>query len=146
MEVSVVTRITIDAPPSEVFRYLTDLKLHYLWNPQLRKVSPLIMLSKGATYRSESTVLGVNLHGHIKVTRFTKDRELALNNEQGQVHYRVNFILQAVDRRTQVICKTTAITHNGYFAFAKPVLKLIARRELQSDLQGLKLAVEHHLT
>jgi hypothetical protein len=43
------------------------------------------------------------------------------------------------------VCATTVSSDNKAFAFAAPVLKALARRELQTDMQALKLAVEHHL-
>lgn len=39
MEAKVSTKITINASPHEVFDYVTDLKHHYLWNPQIHAIS-----------------------------------------------------------------------------------------------------------
>lgn len=145
MEVSVATRITINADTEKVFCYLADLKYHYLWNPQMRKISPIAPLKRGLTYEVESVVLGVKIKNLNKVVKFAKNKEIELVNNTGQIRYRVNFKILPLDDRTQVVCTTTVKATSNYFSFAKPVLRSIARRELQTDMQALKLAVEHQL-
>jgi hypothetical protein len=39
MHATVATVIVINAAPSKVLKYLAKLKHHYLWNPQIRKMS-----------------------------------------------------------------------------------------------------------
>jgi hypothetical protein len=145
MEVRVITRITIEAQPSQIFNYLSDLKYHYLWNPQMRKITPVIKLRKGSKYNTESIVLGVRINSSNKVQKFVKNDELEIVNDTGQVHYCVNYKLLPKGKKTQLVCSTVVSTVSGYFSFAKPVLKLLAQRELQTDMQALKLAVENDL-
>jgi hypothetical protein len=145
MKVDVVTRVTIDASPSEVFEYLSDLKYHYLWNPQMRDVKPVTVLKQGMTYDTINSVLGVKITSTNKVFIFDKDEKLGLVNESGPVHYRVIFQLVTKAEKTQVVCTTEVSTDSQAFAFTQPVLKVLAQRELQTDMQALKLAVEHKL-
>jgi hypothetical protein len=145
MQTRVTTQVTILAKPSEVFTYLSDLNLHYLWNPQLQNISSTKQLALGTTYQTESQVLGVKIKANNVVTRFKKLKELEITNTTGLVRYKANFKLQANSTPTVLICTTTVSADGEAFAFAKPVLKLLARRELQADMQALKLAVEHKL-
>jgi carbon monoxide dehydrogenase subunit G len=145
MKVNVVTRITIKATPEQVFTYLSDLKYHYLWNPQIREVKPVVKLKKGMTYTTNNVVLGMKLNANNKVVKFIKNREIELINETGLVHYCVNYLVVPKGKWTQVVCTTAVSVDANYFSFAKPVLKLLAQRELQTDMQALKLAVENNL-
>jgi hypothetical protein len=146
MQVSVVTRVTIDAKQETVFCYLSQLKYHYLWNPHMRKISPIIELKRGQTYEVETVILGVLIKNINKVAKFNKNKEIEIVNNTGQIRYSVNYRLQTVEGKTQVRCTTVVTAVSNYFAFARPVLRSIAQRELQTDMKALKLAVEHQLT
>jgi hypothetical protein len=145
MEVSVVTRVTINASSKEVFCYLSHLKYHYLWNPHLRKITPIVALKRGLRYEVESTLLGMKIGNINKVSKLTKNKEVEIMCQEGPVKYCVNYRLHPMGEKTQVLCTTDVTAASNYFSFAKPVLKSIARHELQTDMQALKLAVEHKL-
>jgi hypothetical protein len=146
MQTAVITQATIHAKQAEVFKYLSDLKYHQLWNPQLLSISSSgKQLELGSEYKTQSQVLGVKIRARNVVTKFENLKELEISNNTGLVQYRANFKLRAKKNGTVLVCTTTVSTDSEAFAFAKPVLKLLARRELQSDMQALKLAVEHNL-
>jgi hypothetical protein len=146
MNTYVVTRINIAAQPAEIFEYLTDLRYHHLWNPQVESISTTAPLILGGGFDSVSIVLGVQIYAKNVVTKLVKPTELELENTTGLVKYRAYFRLKAMgDEETLLICKTTVSSDSGAFSFAKPILKTLARRELQSDLKALQTAVEQRL-
>ncbi len=145
MQVNITSKVDIGVKPSEIFTYLTDLKRHYLWNPHLRKVAPLNSLKLGVTYRSTSLLLGIEVRGSNKVVKYIQNREIEIANSTGTIHYRVNYKLLNNTSKTQVVCTTHVSSDHKSFAFTQPILKLLARRELQSDLEALKIAVENQL-
>jgi hypothetical protein len=145
MKAHVVARVSIDATPPGVFGYLEHLRFHYLWNPSLIKLSPIVALKQGMTYKSTSLLLGIKVQSVNKVSKLVKNRELEVENDSGPLNYRVNYHLETKASKTIVICTTEVSSKSEAFAFAKPVLKLLARRELQTDLQALKIAVENRL-
>jgi hypothetical protein len=102
-------------------------------------------LALGSKYQTESRVLGVKVMAKNVVTKFMKSKELEITNTTGLVKYQANFKLRGKSARTILMCTTTVSADSEAFAFAKPVLKLLARRELQSDMQALKVAVEQRL-
>jgi carbon monoxide dehydrogenase subunit G len=145
MQTQVVTQINIDAKPAAVFEYLTNLKLHHLWNPQVQSISSQGRLALGSEYETRSIVLGVRLKSKNVVTACVKPKELEITNDTGIVKYRARFALKTAGKRTVVSCTTEVSADGEAFAFAKPIMKLLARRELQADMQALKIAVEHQL-
>jgi uncharacterized membrane protein len=146
MRVNVATKITIAAPAREVFRYLTDLKYTHLWNPQIKQLSSKKVLKLNSTYETTSQVLGITIQSVNVVTKYIPNKELQIENNTGTVHYRANFRLVPKTPKSLVLtCTTTVSSDYKAFAFSGPVLKLLARRELQTDLQALKIAVEHQV-
>lgn len=145
MTATVVSRITILAEPKDVFKYLADSSYHFLWNPHLHSLEPAGKLKSGSKYKTTSVLLGVRVSGKNSVTRCDADKELQIENVAGTIRYSVNYRLTKKERRTQVICTTEVTANSNAFTFTKPLLRLLARRELQSDLKALKIAVEHKL-
>ena len=145
MKARVVTKVTISASPVAVFAYLKNLEHHYLWNPALQRLSSIKPLKLGMEYKSVRMVLGKQLKATNTVTAFINNRELQLENNTGMIHYCVNYKLKSQGKNTVLTCSTSVSAESKAFAFAKPVLEILARRELQSDLQALKVAVEQRL-
>ena len=137
--------MTIAAPPAAVFKYLTNLAYHYLWNPQIQYISDDGALHLGSTYQTTSLVLGVKLNSTNLVTKFIPSKEVEIENNTGTVHYCANFRLRPRHKQTIVTCHTIVSADSAAFAFAGPIMRRLARRELQTDMQALKLAVENGL-
>jgi hypothetical protein len=142
-KVRVVAKITINAAPHLVYEYLINLKYHFLWNPHLRTISPIIILKQGSSYKSSSVLLGVKVKGHNKATKLVENKELQIENQTGLIRYSVNYKLRLRQNQTSVVCTTSVNTDYKPLHFAESVMRVLAKRELQSDLQALKIAVEH---
>lgn len=145
MNAQVTTRVTIDATPREVFRYFEYLRLHYLWNPRQQKNSGPDRLKQGAQYKTTNLVFGVRVDAVNTVTKFDLGRELEIKNNTGLVHYLARYRLSEKEGKTLLRLNLTLSADSQAFAFAKPVLSIMAQRELRSDLGALKLAVEAKL-
>jgi hypothetical protein len=145
MRSSVTSRVSINARSEEVFKYLSDSNYHFLWNPHLQSLTPMTKLKKDASYETVSLLLGVKVSAKNLVTKLTANKELQIENTTGSLKYKVNYRLVANSKLTVLICNTEVTADGNSFAFTLPILKLLARHELQSDLKSLKLAVEQKL-
>lgn len=141
----IVSQVTIKARPAAVFKYLADLNYHFLWNPHLQNLSPRMVLKKGVSYQTTSMLLGVKVVAKNQVTKFASNQELQIENSTGTLKYKVNYQLRGQEQSTTLVCTTEVSADSPSFAFSRPVLKMLARRELRSDLEALKLAVEQQL-
>ena len=112
----------------------------------MRSIKPLTTLKLGIKYHSTSWLLGVNVRGTNIVTKFVTNKEIELKNSIGALNYLVNYQLRADKKKTLVLCRTLVSSEAQSFAFTTLLLKLLTRRELQSDLQALKITVEQKLT
>jgi hypothetical protein len=146
IRVSVSSGVLIAAPRSDVFTYLTNLKYHFFWNPHLLSVTPMKPIKLGSVYKSESLILGMTIKGNNVVAKFIQNKELGLENQLGAIHYRITFRLSEQRSKTRISCSTTVIPESKAFTYAVPILKRLAQRELQSDMQALKIAVEGRLS
>lgn len=146
MHVRLVAQITIGADQTAVFTYLSDLKYHFLWNPHLQSITPQKRLKTGVKYKTTSLMLGVQISGENVATTVDQPNELVLQNDAGTIHYNVTYRLKTEEGKTKVACTTLVSVQNKALMFTQPVLKMLARRELQADLQALKIAVEQKLT
>lgn len=147
MDAQVRTQTTIAASPQEVFRYLADTRSHYLWNPHLEKITPASLqeLKEGTTYTTTSLLFGMKVKATNLVTECVQNKFLCIKNDTGLLCYFVKYTLKPTEEGTLLICHITVTADSKAFAFAKPVLKTLAQRELQSDLEALKLAIEEKL-
>lgn len=147
MQATVATKLTIAASPTEVFEYLADLKYHYLWNPQVRTISHQQKLKLGIQYKTESTVLGTTIKATNTVKVFKPPHEMVLENPLGSVCYTAKFRLTPHDKGKKTLIKLSVelSTEHKAYAFTVPILKQLALRELRTDLQALKIAVENKL-
>ncbi len=145
-QVTVSTQITITADKHAVFKYISDLRYHYLWNPQLQLISSQKALKLGSTYKTESQVLGITITAFNRVTLFIPVKEIEIQNKFGSVKYTVHFKLAERGSKTRITLSTTVSTDSAVFGFALPVLKKLALRELRTDLNALKVAVEQRLS
>ncbi|GAC1502341.1 MAG: hypothetical protein NVS1B10_07080 [Candidatus Saccharimonadales bacterium] len=146
MTANIVCRITISATPKEVFAYLADLKHHFLWNPQLHSIRPIKMLDLNIEYLSVSKLLGVKVKGKNKVTKFEKNKILAIQNDTGALRYKVEFKLRDKLDKTSLIYHVDVSSTSKSFAFSGPILKALAQREINADLKTLKFVVENKVS
>ena len=98
VNVSIATKVIVAASPSDVFKYLTNLKYHFFWNPHLISINPIKSLKMGTAYESESLILGVTIKGTNVVSKFDEDKEFELENQLGAISYRINFRLSRHNR------------------------------------------------
>lgn len=145
MKVNVTTQIKISSNAHAVFKYLTDLKYIHLWNPQLTYVSSKEKLKLGSKYQTTTQVLGVNIESNNVVSRFQQDEFLQIDNTTGMVQFAAAFEIKEQADSVMLKCITSVSSTHKAFAFSGSVLKILARRELQADLQALKIAVEQKL-
>lgn len=138
----VEAKVTIQATPAQVFTYLKDLKYHALWNAHLQKITPITELKPGLTYETSSLVLGIPVSGKNSVLQLKQDELLEIENAAGTLKYRVTFRLKPGAKGTTVRCVTKLYAKHNSFVFAAKLLKILAERELRTDLQALKEAVE----
>lgn len=146
MKAQVTTQVTIAASSEEVFRYLENSKYHFLWSPSLQSLHPQKKLSLGDTYEATNIVLGIKVAAHNEVTDFVRNKEFELQNSTGMLHYCTHFKLLPVEKGTKVKLSVEVSSESKAFAFSAPVLRRLVQRELQTDLQALKIAVEQQLS
>jgi len=140
------SKIIIKASPREVYKYLSHLKYYYLWNSSLRYLSYEGPLKKGVSFDSENIILHKNvIKGHNIVTAIEPNKKIETENKIGMIKYKQMFQLKEQANSTQVTTKIVVLTPAQTFGLTTPILKILANRELKTDLQALKIVVENKL-
>lgn len=125
---------------------MKELKYHYLWNPHIQKITPITSLSRGLVYKSESILLGVRVKGVNKVIKVIENEEIQLENKAGTIKYQVKYYLSKYQKdKTKLLYTITLNTDNKIFAYSAEIIKILAKQELRSDMQALKIASENRL-
>lgn len=144
--VTAKTSININAQPEDVFEYIKNLKYHYYWNPSLRMLSHEGELEEGMSYETESVVLkDIVVKSRNHVTKLVPNKEIDVANSMGTVKYESSITLANRSHATLVVCRIDVLTESKVFGLTLPVLKQLAKKELQTDLQALKFAVENNI-
>ena len=143
LSIEAKSSVLIKASPEEVFSYIKDLKYHYLWNPRLRNLSSTDELKLGSSYESESVFIrDIKIVTKNEVTKYVPNKQIGLRNRYGMITYDAEINLRRRGRLTNVSCTIDILTSSQAFGLTLPVLKQLAKRELQYDLDSLKIAVE----
>ena len=100
------------------------------------------MLQEGMEYRVTNTLFGMKTSGRVRVKKLIRPTRLDLISTTGMLEFTVSYQLAKKGTGTLLTCRTSVSTESKAFAFAKPMMHLLARRELQADLEELKLLVE----
>ena len=145
MKATFITKVRIAADQQLVFEYLTDLKYHCLWNPQTRSISSKSKLQLNSRFKTTIIVLGIKIRATNLVTKFHAPSVFEIENTTGTVHYVASFRLRPSFGKTLVTSTTTVFTDSKAFVFTVPIMKRLARQELKTDMQSLKVAVENRL-
>jgi len=145
MKARLKTKITIAADAANIFKYLSHTKYQPLWNMQMKSATPLVQLHEGSVYKVQLQVLGVRTKAENHITKYVQDKELEIQNMTGMIQYSSNFRLEPQAKGTRVICTISVSSQSKAFAFAKPMMEHLARRELNIDLKALKKVVEQAL-
>jgi carbon monoxide dehydrogenase subunit G len=143
MKARVKTQTVIAAKPSAVFKYLSHTKYHKLWNQPIQSIEPIAQLESGSEYVTVVHILGVRNKAMNHVTKYKQDDEIQIENKTGMLQYSVNYRLSPEKGGTKLTCTTSVAATGKAFAFARPLLEHLARRELNTDLKALKHAVEN---
>lgn len=111
----------------------------------MQSVAPLEQLEEGSVYTTQSQVLGVKIKAVNHVVDYIQDEQLGIRNKTGMIQYSAQFKLSKRGDKTLVTSSVSVSSQSKAFAFAEPMLKQLARRELRADLEALKNAVEQKL-
>jgi len=145
MRARIVTEVNITSSPKEVFRYLENLEYHRLWNPHLVRIPPRKKLEVGSQYKAVSMMFGIEVRSNNVVSKLVPDKELQIENRTGTILYSVNYKLKKESPSVKLVCSTSVSSTAKVIGLSAPLLKVLAKRELESDLQALKVAVEQRL-
>jgi uncharacterized protein YndB with AHSA1/START domain len=135
--------LTIDAPPAQVFKVLTDLERAPQWMPAIRSTSWVVGDAVAAGAQWEETRLSGKrlMTADVKVTRFVQDRTLNLRVDAKPFGMDLGFDLFPVGKATRVEYHCHGRGKNLMSFFTKSIMRQVEKQD-DDLLLRLKAQVE----
>ncbi len=146
-KITASSSITIKAEPKDVFKYISQPKYFYLWNPSLRSLSSDKPLKLNSQFESESVILkNISIKSNNTVTDYIEDKKIVFENSFGLIKYKQIYNLKRSRNIYTILkLKVDIITKSQILGLTTPVLTRLANNELKMDLNSLKVVVENKI-
>jgi uncharacterized membrane protein len=134
---------TVEAPPTVVFEYLTDLEKGPVWQSSLLEahLSPEGPIHKGTEISEVRKFLGRKIESTVEVTEFEPDRLFGGRVLSGPVPWEFLYRLEEADGSTRVDFHMEG-EPGGFFRLAEPLVIRTVEKQLVNDLSTFKELVE----
>ncbi len=138
--------VMIDRPIQEVFAYLTRFEHLPEWQKMITKVTPIDNQppEAGMEFKVETLVLGRNLEGVVKVTRFDPPNGFSYTTIAGPSDIKADISIKPAGTGSSVGIQVQA-QPAGIFKLAENVFKQKMTEQMQQNLQNLKTILENEV-
>ena len=135
--------VIINRPLNEVFGYLTNIEKQVEWRSGLveAKRTSEGPLGVGSTAREVLQFLGRKMENTVEITDYEPDKFMAFKSTSGPMSLRGKLTVEEVPGGTRVDF-TIEGEPGGLFKLAGPILRRIARRQIETDYSNLKDLLE----
>ena len=133
--------LAIDAPPEQVFAFLTDLERLPEWQSSAVSSRADGPLAKGVHIHECRHMLGRDVDSELEVTACEPPRRLTLRALSGPVRFTVDHELSEQNGGT-LLAVTAEGKATGMLRFAGPMVQRTADQELRQDFARLKEILE----
>lgn len=135
------TTIVIDRTPRAVWARLTDFQRAKEWAPQMGVFHIDGPLREGLVMREERRLLGRNASASWTLTRFERERAMALRLRFGPLRGEFEYVLEPAGTGTK-LTQTTDVGLAGPLAILNGLMAAEAQKEEDTELVRLKEIVE----
>lgn len=135
--------VVIDAPVELVFAVVSDPRLNPAWSNMFlttELTSPAPM-GVGTTFRSTVRILGRRFEADGVITEYDLNRRACVRTTTGPVPTRGCRIVEPVSAGTR-LTQTFEVEIGGFFGIADPLVVRAGLRQLEADLETLKVLIE----
>jgi uncharacterized membrane protein len=135
---------TVEAPPTVVFEYLTDLERGPVWQSSLLEahLSPEGPIQKGTEIREVRKFLGRKMESTVEVTEFEPDRLFGGRVLSGPVPWEFLYRFEEAKNGSTRVDFQMEGEPGGFFKLAEPLVVRTVEKHLVADFSTLKELVE----
>ena len=136
--------VTINRPPEEVHRYLTDAELIPVWQSSLQDFEADWDDDPKVGDRSRGTVkvAGKKVRSVTEVTEVGPER-LAFRSVEAPFSFEMSYTATDRGGQTEVVHEGTTESLGGFFGkLADPIVARMYQRDVESNLENLKALLE----
>jgi uncharacterized protein YndB with AHSA1/START domain len=138
MRVVIEVSEVVKADAGRVFELLTDLESHMRWVSGLTYLSARGKIRPGMRYESVNVAMGNSMAGRHEVRQVIERQLVEIESVTGPLASTIQYSVNAINGLTQVQCTFWVTSDHPVFGLATPVLEMLARSRLESDIKNLK--------
>lgn len=141
-EIKFTNSLTIAAPPSKVFSYISDLKNIPEWNYAIESTTQTSSgpVGEGTTYRQVRTIPR-RAEENITITTYQPDSRLVVTGDLGPFAAELIYVCESEGAGTRLTNSAT-LQASGALSLIAPVLAQTIKSAVAENLQKLKSILE----
>ena len=131
---------TVDAPPSEVYAFLSDIRNLPRWQSGVERADLTSdgAVAIGSTALVERRVLGQEVRADLRVVALEPERRIVLETDAGGLHVEASVgLAPAGDGQTQVTFGMAMEATSFFMRPAEPMVAAAAENDIADSLQRL---------
>ena len=134
----VTTSVAVEAPPDEVFAYLSDVENNPEWQSGMvsARWTSDGPIGIGSTYDQVATFLGRRIESTFRVEAYESGRMIRAATTDGSFPITFTRTVEPSGNGSMVTAVITGDA-SGFFKLAEPVLRLMVQRSVDGDYRNL---------
>jgi len=134
---------TVSAPPEKAFDYLADIARHTEWGSHITSAEKAsdAPLAAGSTFTTVGKLFGIH-RAEVKIAELVPNQKIVYESQDDSGHFRHEFTLNPGDGGTTLTKSVEALKITGPLKLFSPLLPLLSRRNMATDLKKIKERLE----
>jgi uncharacterized protein YndB with AHSA1/START domain len=134
---------TVNVPAEKAFGYLSDIARHTEWASHLSSADKATegAVAVGSTFTTVGKLFGTH-QAEVKVTELVPNQRIVYEAQDDSGHFRHEFALSAANGGTEITKSVEPLEITGPLKLFSPILPLLSRRALSTDLKKIKERLE----
>jgi uncharacterized protein YndB with AHSA1/START domain len=134
---------TVSVPPEKAFDYLADISRHTDWARHLASAEKSSdgPVAAGSTFTTVRKLFGTH-RSEVKITELVPNQKIVYEAQDDSGHFRHHISLAAKDGGSEITKGVEPLRITGPLKLFSPLLPLISRRGLATDLRNIKERLE----
>jgi len=134
---------TVSISPDKAYDYLADITRHTEWGSHLASAErttagPVVV---GSTFSTVGKLFGTH-KAEVKITELVPNQKIVYESQDDSGHFRHQFTLNAEDGGAAITKSVEPLKVTGPLKLFSPLLPLLSRRGLATDLRKIKERLE----
>ena len=144
MSISVIEKIEVNAPPSDVAKIMFDPHQDIRWISGIREIREIegFPLNNGSTIHRIADFAGKEIDYILEVKKFIPDHSIEFETTKSPIPMRILYQITDFGKNNSLVQITLEGSSEGFLMFLDRISTIMASQNLKGDLKRLKDMVE----